>query len=46
MSKHLWVESQEEAEMEAWMENKMTEASDWLEVMSLKEIIIEKAWNI
>ena len=39
------MESQEEAETEAWMEHKMTKASDWLQVVALKESIIKKAWG-
>jgi len=27
------------------MEHKVTEALDWLEVVSLKELIIQKAWT-
>jgi len=38
------IDSQEEAETRAWMEHKMTEALDQLEIMSLKELIIWKAW--
>jgi len=38
------VETQEETELGAWMENKRTETSDPLELVSLKESIIRKAW--
>jgi len=44
MSKCMWVKSQKEAEMMAWMEQKMTKASDELKIVSLKESIIWKAW--
>ena len=30
--------------MAAWIEQQMTEASDWLELISLQESIIQKAW--
>jgi len=35
---------QEETKTAAWIEHKMTEASDQLETSSLKESIIHKAW--
>ena len=44
MSKQMQVETYEEDEMGVWMECKMTEASDQLEVISLKELIMQKAW--
>jgi len=37
------VESQEAAEMGAWMEHKITKASDWLKIVTLKELIIRKS---
>ena len=44
MSKQTQLESPGEDEMGTWMECKMTEALGQLEVMSLKESIIGKAW--
>ena len=44
MSKHMHVESQKEAKMGAWMERKMTKASDQLEIITLKGSVIQKAW--
>jgi|SRR5882724_7024193 len=38
------VETCEEEKTVAWMEHKTTEASSWLEVISLKESILWKAW--
>jgi len=38
------VEGQKEAETGAWMEWKMTEVLDQLEIISFKESIIWKAW--
>jgi len=47
-SKHMQVEipeetdvgTQEETQMGAWMEHKMTKASDWLELVSLQGLIV------
>ena len=44
MPKWMWDETNEEDETGAWMEFKMTKASGQLEVISLKELIIWKAW--
>ena len=36
--------NQEETDMAAWVERQATEASNWLEYVSLQELIIRKSW--
>jgi len=44
MSKRIQAETHEEDKTGEWTECKMTEASGQLEVVSLKKLLIQKAW--